>query len=201
MRGFICKSVIIAVCGTILHSLVTARHQQQTTFPANPDGFKSFLLDETTLDQTLKALGPPDDDKIDKLDVSRIGKWLDPKHKEKIFRQVAYRKSPDFFKLELSFLDGKLVMIELEFKKNFQPEKLSKLFAAPFAWLGGPADLPDKPGQYPISFFPTHFPAYYNMVAVSGKTFIFVNCASGGDGRSPGRVERTRQISRVLEKK
>jgi hypothetical protein len=37
------------------------------------------------LDDVKKTLGNPDADKTDKLDVLKIGKWLDPKRKEKIF--------------------------------------------------------------------------------------------------------------------
>lgn len=192
------KRIVLMLCIVVL--MAAQPSAQQKTYPPSPDGFKALLLDETTLEQALEALGVPESDKLDKLDVSKIEKWLHPKHKEKSFRQLTYKKSPDFYKIELSFLDEKLVMIDLEFKKDFDPLRLRNIFAVNFAWLGGPASLPDKPGQYPIAFFPTHFPGFYAMVGISSKTFIFVNCASSGGGTSPGRVERTRQISRVLEK-
>jgi len=174
---------------------------QPRTYPPSPDGFKAFVLNQTTVDETIKALGTPAADKVDKLDVSKIEKWLEPKHKEKLFRHLIYKESPDFHKIDLSFLEDKLVMIDLEFKKDYKPLNLQKIFVVGFAWLGGPASLPDKPGQYPVVFIPNHFPGYYNMVGISANTFIFVNCASAGQGTDPGRVERTRQISRVLEKK
>jgi hypothetical protein len=170
-------------------------------FQATPDGFMGLTLDSTTIAETESRLGPPDDDKMDKLEVSKLEKWLDPKHKEKIFRQLTYKKSPDFIEIKLSFLDDKLVMIDLAYKKRVAPDKLNGLFRAQFAHLGGPASLPDQPGKYPMGFIATHLPALYSMVAISDKTFIFVNCASEGGGRSPGRVERTRQVSRQLERK
>lgn len=195
------KPIIVLACVICLACAAAGQPSGQTQFSSNPDGFKGFLLNETTVDKTIKALGQPDADKVDKLDVSKIGKWLDAKHNEKVFRQLTYRKSPDFLKVELSYLEEKLVMIDLEFKKEFKPEKLQNLFGVGFALLGGPATLPDKPGQYPIAFFATTYPSNYSMVGISDKTFIFVNCASGGEGSSPGRVERTRQVSRVLEKR
>jgi hypothetical protein len=167
---------------------------------ATPDGFKGLTLNETTLNDAMTALGQPDADKIDSLDVSKISKWLEPKHKEKVFRKLTY-KNHDFSKIELSFLDNKLVMIDLDFAKRYDAKNISNLFAVQFALLGGPISLPDKPGQMPGGFLATTFPAYYTMVAISEKTFLLANCASEGRGTSPGTVERTRQISRVLEKK
>ena len=185
----------VALC---LASAVAAA--QGPTGPT-PDGFTGLTLGVTTVEEAVGVLGEPAGDKTGKLDVSKIAKWLDKRHGEKIFRQLTYTKSDFLSKLELSFLDGKLVMIDLEFKKDFSPDKLRNLFAVNFAFIGGPAPLPDKPGEYPRPFFATHFPAAYSMVGISEKTFIFVNCESGGGGSSPGRVTQTRQISRALEKK
>jgi hypothetical protein len=148
----------------------------------------------------IKALGPPLADKTDSLEVSELSKWLEPKHKEKIFRQLTY-KNRDFTKIELSFLDDKLVMIDLKLGKRSEAAKLSNLFAVEFAGLGGRISLPDKPGQMPGGFIATSYPPYYTKVAVSDETFLIANCASEGRGSSPGFVERTRQISRVLERK
>ena len=185
---------------TILFCLLLLSAKTIAQSAASPDGFQGLVLSETTLDDLKKALGNPDTDKTDNLDVSKISKWLDPKHKEKIFRKLGY-KNRDFSKIELSFLDDKLVMIDLTFKKGYAAEKISNIFAARFALLGGPASLPDEPGQYPIAFIATHFPPYYSLVGISEKTFLYVNCISGGGGSSPGIVERTRQISRTLQKK
>ncbi|HLL77034.1 MAG TPA: hypothetical protein VK421_17395 [Pyrinomonadaceae bacterium] len=176
-----------------------AAQQQQSA--ATPDGFTGLTLGETTVEEAVAALGQPDTDKTDKLDVSKIEKWLDKRHSEKIFRRLSYTKSEILRKLELSFLDGKLVMIDLEFKKSYDPEKLPNLFAVNFALVGGPSPLPNKPGEYPRGFLATHFPAAYALIGISPKTFILANCESAGGGSSPGRVTRTRQISRALERK
>jgi hypothetical protein len=197
MRMIKCLFAIISV-GLIFSAMGQSSGPK---FAATPDGFLGLTLNVTTIQDTEALLGPPDSDRIDNLDTSKLGKWLDPKHKEKIFRQLTYKKSPDFLAIQLSFLDEKLIMIDLTYKKRVAPEKLPGLFKAQFALLGGPAGLPDKPGQYPIVFIATRYPAAYSKVAVSEKTFIFVNCVSEGNGSSPGIVERTRQISRILERK
>lgn len=145
-------------------------------------------------------LGQPAEDKVDRLDVSKIGKWLDPKHKEKIFRHLTFKKVGDFRTIELSFLDDKLMMIGLEFGKTLRPDRLNGFFGVVFALVGGPADLPDKPGQYPRPFFATSVPPSFTQVGISDGAFIWANCRATSAGIPIG-VDRTRQISRVLEKK
>lgn len=195
------KTITALLLLVLLAAHVPAQSKNQTPFPSNPDGFREFVLDKTTAEEIIRSLGKPEKDKADKLEVSKIEKWLDAKHKEKIFRQLTYNSLGDFLKIEFSFLQEKLVMIDLEFKRNVSPEKLTRLFGVPFEALGGPVNLPDKPGLYPnVGFSVTGYPPYYSMIGISEKTFIFINCASGPGG-SPGRVVRTRQVSRVLEKK
>ena len=128
-------------------ALFAASSFGQSVNRSRPDGFRGLILNETTSKDAVDSLGQPASDKVDRLDVSKIGKWLDPKHKEKIFRQLTFKKVKDSRTIELSFLDDRLVMIELEFGKNLKPEKLDDFFAVGFAPVGGPADLPDTPGQ------------------------------------------------------
>src|SRR5437870_4967273 len=59
------------------------------------DGFRGLVLNQTTSEDAVKMLGEPASDKVDRLNVSKLSKWLDPKHKEKIFRQLAFKKVGD----------------------------------------------------------------------------------------------------------
>jgi len=43
-------------------------------------------------------------------------------------------------------------------------------------------------------------PFSYDMIGSSDKAFVWVDCSTG-DARAPGRIDRIRQISRVLERK
>ncbi len=167
------------------------------------DGFRGLILNQTSSEDAIRILGHPAGDKTDRLDLSKISKWLDPKHKEKIFRQLSFKNVGDFSQIQLSFLENKLVMIELTFKKNVAPERVNNIFGVEFATVGGqggPSDLPNEPGKYPVRFVPTLYPFSYNMIGISDKAFVWVDCSTG-DARMPGRIERTRQISRVLERK
>jgi len=109
----------------------------------------------------------------------------------------------DFSQIRLSFLENKLMMIDLEFKKILFPSRLNDLFGLEFAVIGAPgspSDLPNEPGKYPVRFIPVFYPFNYNLIGISDKTFIWVDCSTG-DARTPGKIDRSRQVSRVLEKK
>jgi len=183
-------------------ALLTANALAQGSNSSRADGFRGLILNQTTSEDTARILGQPAGDKVDRLDVTKISKWLDPKHKEKIFRQLSFKNVGDFSLIQLSFLENKLMMIELEFKKTILPERLDGIFGVEFAVIGaqsGPSDLPNQPGKYPVRFIPTYYPFDYNLVGISDKTFIWVDCRTGDVSR-PGRVVRTRQISRVLQR-
>ncbi|HYX28058.1 MAG TPA: hypothetical protein VE863_05790 [Pyrinomonadaceae bacterium] len=172
---------------------------------ANPkaDGFGGLVLNKSTAEDATRILGQPASDQTDRLDVQKLGKWLDARQKEKIFRQLSFKNVGDFSRIQLSFLENKLVVIELDFKKTILPERLDKIFGVEFAVIGGqtgPSDLPNEPGKYPVRFTPTAYPFNYNLIGISAETFIWVDCSTG-DAARPGRIDKTRQISRVLQKK
>jgi hypothetical protein len=184
-------------------ALLTANAFAQGSNSSRADGFRGLILNQTTSEDAARILGQPAADKVDRLDVTKISKWLDPKHKEKIFRQLSFKNVGDFSLIQLSLLENKLVMIDLEFKKSILPGSLNAIFGVEFALIGGqsgPSDLPNEPGKYPVRFIPTYYPFDYNLVGISDKTFIWVDCSTGDVSR-PGRVVRTRQISRVLQRK
>ena len=184
-------------------ALLTANAFAQGSNSSRADGFRGLIPNQTTSEDAARILGQPAADKVDRLDVTKISKWLDPKHKEKIFRQLSFKNVGDFSRIQLSFLENKLVMIELEFKKNVEPARLDKIFGLEFATIGGqsgPSDLPNEPGKYPVRFIPTYYPFTYNLIGISEDAFIWADCSTG-DAARPGRVVRTRQISRALQRK
>jgi len=166
------------------------------------NGFHGLMLGTTTAEDAAKVLGTPATDRLDRLDVSRLSKWLDPKVKEKIFRQLTFKNIGDFSQIQLSFLENKLVMIQLEFKKNITYDRLDGIFGVEFALIGGQtgaSDLPNEPGKYPVRFIPTAYPFSYSLIGISEHAFIWVDCSTGDVAR-PGRVDKTRQVSRTLQK-
>ena len=167
------------------------------------DGFGGLFLNKTSVEDATRVLGKPVSDKTDKLDVSKLAKWLDPKCKEKIFRHLSFKDVGDFSRIELSFLENTLVTIELDFKRNVSPQNLDNIFGLEFAVIGattGPSDLPNQPGRYPARFIPEYYPFAYNKIGISEDVFILADCSTG-DAARPGRIDRTRQVSRTLQKK
>ena len=184
-------------------AILLAANASGQTNNSRADGFRGLILNQTTSEEAVRILGQPLTDKTDRLDVAKLSKWLDAKHKEKIFRQLSFKNVGDFSQIHLSFLENKLMMIELEFKKILFPARLNDLFGLEFAVIGaqqGPSDLPNEPGKYPVRFIPVFYPFNYNLIGISDKTFIWVDCSTG-DARTPGKIDRSRQVSRVLEKK
>jgi len=184
-------------------AILLAANASGQTNNSRADGFRGLILNQTTSEEAVRILGQPVTDKTDRLDVAKLSKWLNPKHKEKIFRQLSFKNVGDFSQIHLSFLENKLMMIELEFKKILFPARLNDLFGLQFAVIGAqgsPSDLPNEPGKYPVRFIPVFYPFNYNLIGISDKTFIWVDCSTG-DARTPGKIDRSRQVSRVLEKK
>jgi len=66
-------------------ALLTANALAQGSNSSRADGFRGIILNQTTSEDTARILGQPAADKVDRLDVTKISKWLAPKHKEKIF--------------------------------------------------------------------------------------------------------------------
>ena len=78
---------------------------------ANPkaDGFGGLVLNKSTAEDATRILGQPASDQTDRLDVQRLSKWLDARQKEKIFRQLSFKNVGDFSRIQLSFLENKLL--------------------------------------------------------------------------------------------
>src|SRR5438132_1485894 len=137
-------------------ALIASSAMAQAPNATRADGFRGLILNQTSPEDAVRMMAQTAADKTDRLDVSKVSKWLDPKHKEKIFRQLSFKNVGDFSQIQLSFLENRLMIIELAFKKNVPPGKVNNLFAAEFAVVGaGPSDLPNEPGKYPVRFVPT----------------------------------------------
>jgi hypothetical protein len=166
-----------------------------------PDGFRGLILDQTTAEDAIRIIGQPAKEEVDRLEVSELGKWLDAKYKEKIFRQLTFKKVGDFHEIRLSFLENKLVMVALDFDKDLEPPKLKNLFGVEFSPVDYGMGLRDKPEQQPQRlFFARSYPRSYTAVAISDRSFLYAKCSSHNIG-VPGRVDKVFQVSRALEKR
>jgi len=84
-------------------ALLAANALAQAGNSPRADGFRGLILNQTNSEDAVRMLGQPASDKVDRLNVAKLSKWLDPKHKEKIFRQLAFRKLVIFLRSNYRF--------------------------------------------------------------------------------------------------
>lgn len=191
----------------------------QDSESAKPDRWRGLILDQSTPEDAIRILGQPASDKIGKLYVFKIQSWLSKRTKEKIFRTLEFKKPEGIDKARLSFLDNKLVAIDLDVKKGIAPVALANIYGIEFQPLVGAADIAFNPRDYEQNqgrVYPKTYPVTYSMVAVSKNSFIdamISNVPSFGGaltrsmgipdqpGTFPGRVETITMVSRSLENK
>ena len=176
------------------------------------NGWGGLLLDASTAEDAERLLGRPDGRKENvKLTVRRIDKWLAGKQKQKLFRVLTYKHLKGYKSAQLSFLEGRLVAIDLELPDPdraepgwIDPDELSGLFDTPFKPLSLTAKLPTLREVQTTA--PTEFKKYdwyYQMVAISDKSIIYAhvdNDKSVGGRYGPFGPDPTAE-SREREKK
>ena len=88
-----------------------------------PDRWRGLILDQSTPEDAIRILGNPKSDKPSELPVQRINNWITKKRKQKVFRKLKFDKPEGVDSAELYFLDGKLVMIQID-PKEVRPNSL-----------------------------------------------------------------------------
>lgn len=187
------------------------------TSDAQPDRWRSLIINQATPDEAIKALGQPEKDSTDRLRIFDVdSKWITEKQKEKAYRKLEFT-AEGMKRATLFFADSKLVMIELEPTKEPAASALRSIYGVEFApRISGLAEA-----MYPRDFerhegklYPKTYPSVYSAVAVTDKVFVgaLINNASFGaamrgslgvtdTGAMPGKVARIQIISRTLENK
>jgi hypothetical protein len=188
-----------------------------------PDTFHKMVAvvsDQSTPEDAIKILGQPKKDKVDRLMVYQLGRWVSKKQKEKVFRNLEFKldEKQGVQKATASFLDDKLVMLTLDLKSGaVAPNGLSNIYGIQFQPMVGAMDIAFNPRQFEQNqgkIYPKTYPTVYSLVAASEKTFIGAMIGNvpsfmGALGKSmgmpdepgsfPGKVEFVQIISRTLE--
>lgn len=170
--GKIIKQLCALICITFLAT--TSFSQQTNTY--KPNGWQGLVLDQSTAEDATSILGKPASDKVDRLHIHNIDNWVTPKHKEKIFRTLTYRKVGDVKKAELAFLDNKLVRVFLEYdEKRFLAKDLGERIGLEFVMVEGEIPSDSTPSMYEgqkESLVPKVYPAAYYMISVTPQSLI-----------------------------
>ncbi len=111
-----------------------------------------------------------------------VDKWLaGGKYKQRLFRQLTFKRPVGFDEARLSFLENKLIMIELEARTGdvqdwFDPDTLAVTFNTRFTpqeWHIGKKLPPLTEFQQSMRADPPKkFAEIYDMIAISDRSFI-----------------------------
>lgn len=182
MREHSQKSLMTIVALVCVMVLASACFGQQTE-TYKPDGWRGLLLDQSTPEDVIRTLGQPFSDKIDRLHIQNIDKWVMPKHKEKIFRALTYKNVGEVKKADLAFLANKLVRIRLEYdEKKFPAADVRGRFGIDFVLVEGGVPSDSTPAMYEgqkESLVPKVYPAAYFIVSVTPQSLISGLVAGG----------------------
>ena len=157
----------------------TATAQQA---PAQTDEWRGLVIDVSTTDDAIRVLGKPKSDKSGQtLKLILVDKWLPgAKYNQKVFRRLTFKKPEGFEEAQLSFLDDRLVLIELtprtgEVPDWIDPDELRDTFNANFTyseWHFGKKLPPLEEFQKSDSAPPKKFAELYHLIAVTDRSFI-----------------------------
>jgi hypothetical protein len=187
------------------------------------DGWNGLVIDESTPEDAIRLYGQPLEDKVDRLSIQIVDKWLTPKHKEKLFRKLKFKNIEKADKVELAFQDNKLVMISLglgSLGENYPLESLTEKFGVNFIAMKEATNRAEQliagEGEFKVVYklpeqaspidYETHVgtrevPPYdygYEMIAVSRKSFYWARIMSFNT--ASGKVRDLEIISRKLER-
>jgi hypothetical protein len=159
---------------------ITASFAQQP--PAQPNGWRGLIIDVSTTEDAIRILGQASGDKSNQnLKLALVDKWLPGgKYNLKIFRQLTVKKPTGFDEAQLSFLDNKLVLIELSARTGdvqnwVDPDDLDATFNTKFIyseWHFGKKLPPLSEFEKLESTPPKKFAELYDMIAITDRNFI-----------------------------
>jgi hypothetical protein len=139
------------------------------------DGWRTLTLDESSVEDAMRTLGRPSEDKVGGLNVRNAGEWVTAKPKEKIFRRLVYKNIDEVKRAELSFLADKLVMISIILKRPLPAKELAGKYGTDFAVIKGQIPKGSRPADYEgrkEGFMPGDYPPVYMLVTVSERSFV-----------------------------
>jgi hypothetical protein len=163
---------LVFVCTT------TSLAQQPT---AQSDGWRGLVIDVSTADDAMQVLGKPKSDKTGQnLQLILVDKWLPgAKYNQKVFRRLTFKKPEGFDEVQLSFLDDKLVLIDLSVPKEepdwIDPDELKEMFNTDFSyseWHFGKKLPPLAEFEKAENAPPKKFAELYHMIAITDRTFV-----------------------------
>ncbi|HEX8282608.1 MAG TPA: hypothetical protein VF588_04605 [Pyrinomonadaceae bacterium] len=180
MRHALAFTIILTLAGLA---------RAQAPAAAEAESARGLVLEQTTPAEAAKFFGAPVRDEVGKLKVLKIGRWLTPKVGEKAFRVQTFERVGDLEKIELAFLDDRLVSIHFSMKKRLPAGRLAGTYRVAFTPVTGelredwgPDDYARKGSGVEVA----SYPATYHLLAVSKESFIAARVFNGGSDPEVG---------------
>jgi hypothetical protein len=147
----------------------------------HPSKDKAFMLDQASPEQAIQILGKPQSDKIEKIDVLYVDKWIDDKFKKEKYRVLLFDKFEDLGKVRLTFLNEKLVAINFLLEKEVQAAHLSAIYKIKFMPIFSEFGIKDSVGEFDKltkNVSSAKFPRNYHLVGTSKTSVLTANIFS-----------------------
>lgn len=202
MRGFSQGAIILLTSALI--SVVAAAGGR----PDSPDTWNGLMLDESTVEDAVAALGKPQKDKQDQKLTTTISNWLD---KESRFRKLEYKKVADVDRANLYFLNDHLKGIEIDLKDPFIAVKLPLYYDVRYFFQDDTGILRPDPFDYGIRDYQHgKIPTSFRLVGIGDTSFLVALVVHQGASRMlyeqtgvhtevPGSVQVIQLVSRLLQ--
>jgi hypothetical protein len=164
----------IILCILLLIASSEVEFAQETSH-YRADGWRGLTLDQSSVEDAMQTLGSAAEDKVGGLHVRNASEWMTAKRKEKVFRKLVYKSFEEVKRVELSFLDNRLVMISLMLKQPMAAKDLAGKYGTDFVIIKGKLPKGSRPADYEgrkQGFAPGTYPPVYLMITVSARSFV-----------------------------
>ncbi len=202
MKGFRHAGIIL-LASVLISAVVVAGGR-----PESSDTWNGLMLDESTVEDAVAALGKPNKDKQDQKLTTTISGWLD---RESRFRKLEYKKVAGVDRAYLYFLNDHLKVIEIDLKDPFMAVKLPLYYDVRYFFQDDTGMLRPDPFDYGMrNYRHGEIPTSFHLVGIGDTSFLVVLVVHQGASRMlyeqtgvhaevPGSVQVIQLVSRLLQ--
>jgi len=179
-----------------------------------PDRWRGLIIDQSTPEDAIKALGQPVTDKDESFRPYPFDKRISTKGKT--FRHLKFKEIKGLDSARLVFTDNKLVCISLDLKDSIPASAIQNNYGIEFEPKIGALSSAENPRDYERhegKLYPKNYPAGYYLVgmtvevwigaAINNSSFSSMMLGSSrgstGGGAFPGKAMSVIILSRSLE--
>jgi hypothetical protein len=205
------KKVALLLFSTLIFCISALAQDQDKPMP---DRWHGLIIDQSTPEDAIKALGQPVSDKDESFRPYPFDKRISTKGKT--FRQLKFKEIKGLDSARLVFTDNKLVCIMLDLKEKIPASAIQNNYGIEFEPKIGAMSASSNPNDYERhegKLYPKNYPAGYYLVGTTQEVWIGAaidnssfgammlgsSRGSTGSGAFPGKAQSVIILSRALE--